>query len=182
MNIDEFFNGLKQSVQTAFENTAVYQGEIIAEDFKRQLVEGIKSESISTSQGWKPLNPDYFAKKVKLGLDRRTLIASGEYIKNILTTAPIISNNDVTYKVYPSNLPVKASPVNKNPSPSLTYAKLAIEHEYGVQSRNLPPRPHWGPAKTMMAAKSKQLAESMQIEFNKNINTEAKKLLANIAK
>lgn len=87
---------------------------------------------------WQPLSERYMAYKKKKGLDLRTLIATGTYVRSIEARPRRYRGVIVSYEVGP--------PRGIHQPSGLTYRKLARLHEYGSRAANIPPRPIWNPA------------------------------------
>lgn len=89
-----------------------------------------------------PLSPRWAAIKRRKGLDSRTLIATGHYVKNIR----VLHRFDRKARTHTWQVGAPASmrartPENK--TADITLQELAGIQEFG--SRNVPARPHWRP-------------------------------------
>lgn len=102
-----------------------------AEIFYEALIKNIEEQGIE----WKPLNPEYQAKKGLLGLDTRILIATGEYLSNIQIRS-IYKTGKVTRHVGVDSRTIHTSS-------GLKMSDLAIIHEYGTSDGRVPARPHY---------------------------------------
>lgn len=133
-------NGLSTHVYKNFSNVVkevqfeVFKGELnrVAHEAKRDLKKRITDQAFK----WKPLSPKYRKWKEKEGLDTRTLIATGKYLRSIR----------VTSKMYGNNLSYQLGTRKDTHGPSgMPYIQLAQLMEYGSRKRKLPARPHWRP-------------------------------------
>ena len=87
-------------------------------------------------------------------------------LENLLTNA--VKDLKITYEVSPPRTRIKPSKLNPNPSPKMTYEKLARIHEYGT--KKIPARPHWRPTTAAFQAKAPGLSKAMQKVFLEKID------------
>lgn len=123
-----------------------------AEIFYNTLMEVI------SEQNFKPLNPEYKARKSLLGLSTNILMATTEYVSSIkirrINSGSALSSRHVG---------VDANAVH---SPSgMPMSELAIIHEYGTSDGRIPPRPHyttaWGRCKDKVRQNTLAYARSI---------------------
>ncbi len=166
MKMDEFFRQLENAIRDSWIEMATQQGAQIADSYKSDLVNAIRAQKYF----WPPLNKRYLERKRKLGLDLRKLIATGEYLKAIRVKMNGVSlqNLKITYEVSPPRTRIKPSKLNPNPSPKMTYERLARIHEYG--KGKIPARPHWRPTTAAFQAKAPGLSKAMQKVFLEKID------------
>jgi hypothetical protein len=108
-----------------------------------------------------PLTQKYAEWKEKEGLDKRILIATGDYVKSIHVQRSS-TGRDLGKLVAASKRGKKISkeegkdkdkcvaytvtvPDGIHKPSGLPYSVLAKIHEFGSKKRNIPARPHWGP-------------------------------------
>jgi len=166
-------NGLGTHVYQNFSNVVknaqveVFKGELkrVAHEAKRDLKKRIADQAFK----WKPLSPKYKARKERLGLDPRTLIATGKYLKSIR----------VASRMYGNNLSYQLGTRKDTHGPSgLPYIELARLMEYGSRKRKLPARPHWRPTirkyrrlqQSRIKAAHKQVAKLILKQSNSSLS------------
>jgi len=177
MKLDAFFDCMNKAFKRALVDAAVWEGRFIAEGYKASLVKNVKAQKFKDGgngfPAWKPLNRAYAARKEKLGLDNRMLIASGNYLKEIKVRLPRIDDVNVTYIVEPSTKTVRNQKMS-----DFTYGWLSVVLERGSVSRNIPPRPHWGPTGAEFANRHSEFAEKLQRKFVKEFDIRIKDCLS----
>lgn len=177
MKLEDFFDCMNKAFKRSFIDAAVWEGRLIVEDYKSSLIKNIKSQKfVDGGKGfpeWKPLSPPYAARKEKLGLDKRMLIATGKYLKEINVRLPIIDDLKVSYLVEPSKKTVYDQKVSE-----FTYSWLSAVLERGSVSRNIPPRPHWGPTKAEFENRRSEFAERLQKRFVKEFDLRIKECIS----
>lgn len=150
--------GFKQAVAKTLNKV----GSEIMRGVKEDLVRSIRDQTLN----WTPLNPNYKERKRRLKLDTRTLIATGNYYRSIRFRKADEQELSQTWVVDTPNTRIAPSALNPNPG-DLTYAKLAMIHEYGAGS--IPPRPHWLPATVKFQKSKEKYTAKINREFTKNL-------------
>lgn len=103
-----------------------------AELYMEKLVENIESQSLSFA----PLTQAYLNRKIALGLDKRTLIATSNYVSSIEIRSTGSIGGRMSMFVGPSEgTHVSGLPMNA----------IAAIHEYGTSDGRIPARPHYRP-------------------------------------
>ena len=177
MEFDAFFKCMNKSFKRSFLDAAAWEGRFIAEGYKSALVKNVKSQKHKEGgkgfDEWKPLNRAYAARKEKLGLDNRMLIATGKYLEEISVRLPRVDGEKVTYIVEPSKKAVAGQKTS-----DFTYGQLSVVLERGSVSRSIPPRPHWGPTGAEFANRYSEFAEKLQRRFIKDFDGKIKDCLS----
>jgi hypothetical protein len=177
MELEAFFKCMNTAFKRSFLDAAAWEGRFIAEGYKSTLVKNVKAQKYKEGGGgfaeWKPLNRAYAARKEKLGLDNRMLIATGKYLEEISVRLPRVDGEKVTYIVEPS----KKTVIGQNTA-DFTYGWLSVVLERGSVSRNIPPRPHWGPTGAEFANRRSEFAEKLQRRFIKDFDNRIKDCLS----
>jgi hypothetical protein len=193
MEIGKFFDALELAVMDAWYDASSVEGRKMAEGFKEDLIKRIKTQAYP----WKPLSPKYAKRKAKYKYDPRILIATGEYLKNIViiqevgfadtpvksldgsSTGPthyIKEPRQIRFTIKPSN--AKVNPSKLNPRPRITYEQLAKIHEHGSVSRKIPARPHFAPAIKEFTSKASEHAAHIQTAFSKRLEAALNHILS----
>lgn len=98
-----------------------------------RLISNIESQKFS----WAPLSQAYLNRKVMLGLDTRTLIATSNYISGIEIQDSIGVGGRLAMFVGPSPGATHVSGLSMN--------VIGGIHEYGTSDGRIPARPHYRP-------------------------------------
>lgn len=116
-----------------------------------------------------PLSPDYVDFKRRRGLDLRTMIATGNYLKHIAVHKDKTEEGTVGYFVgfRKTDMAVDA---DGNAVPDLPLWILALIHERGAQG--LAPRAHWQP---MLQILKKQIPEAAK-DIHRNVTKGLRKV------
>lgn len=132
------------------------------DQFGTDTIEILRTDIEHQSFNHKPLSPRYLAWKKAMKLDPRILIATKTYIRALKAPDPQAE----TYRVgqTPTQKQWVIGPPKGTHQPSgLPYVTLARRLEFGVVSRNLPPRPHWRPTFARMAGPVRFIARMRKI-------------------
>ncbi len=108
---------------------------LLREDAER-LADAVISEIQAQPSNWPPLNPDYLAHKLAVGLSPEMLKATEDYVGSIGVQRIYKGKTRVRIYVGVPNLDHRTAKMN--------YNDLGRIHEFGT--RKIPARPHWGPA------------------------------------
>lgn len=159
-----FFNAVHTSVLPVLKQETL----VIANDIKKDVVRRIRRQ-VGVKDP--PLSLKYAKRKIRYGLDFRTLIATEQYVRSI-----IVEETEYGARVGVKNIDHYGEPLSgRSPVPM---HKLAEWLEYGTtrpkvgrggpasgQQWYMPPRPHWRPAQAKFARElsltRKKLTESM---------------------
>jgi hypothetical protein len=125
----EFTNVLMRALEATWPEFVQRNGTEISQNFIGRVRDVIDKQE----QSWPPLNPAYLARKIRRGRDPRMLVSSKQYMNNF----EAVRVDAEHWKMGPKH--------NRHPEAHLTFEQLGMVHEYGAPSRNIPPRPHWGP-------------------------------------
>ncbi len=119
-----------------------------------------KPQSISKGKGvqgenepfdHQALSKTYARYKLRKGLDGRTLLALGDYVRSIEVFRSDRKDAGVTYRV-------RTKP-GKHYS-GLTYNELGLVHEFGSAKAQIPARPHWRPVAAATLKRFKRLTQA----------------------
>lgn len=163
---------IEQSVIQTAHNQVKAIAETTAEDLKRRI-ENQRFRSFKEN----PLSDEYAKKKARLGLDPRTMIATGHYKDAIKVTKV---GKTVYYVGFDANDVVMKFDENSGElvATDIPLTKLARWHEFGTQ--NMPRRPHWGPTfrrvKDVMRQLRKETGRVGIRELNRRLKMNKRKL------
>lgn len=101
---------------------------------RNRMVENILGQKYDHA----PLSPDYVKRKQKAGLDTRTLIATGQYVRSIKVWRVGVPGRGGRWVV---GIPAGLKHKGVDGKGQLDMNKLARILEFGTE--NIPPRPHW---------------------------------------
>lgn len=116
-------------VSDSFTRLAGSEGPKISAEYRFALTLGLRQQTYRHQA----LSPRYKAYKIRVGLDKRTLIATREYMSSIRwrQVTPMIWMVDV--------------PSRRHRTAKINMRKLARIHEYGTRNGLIPARPIWAP-------------------------------------
>lgn len=133
-----------------FENIAyfgLYYAEQALDETSSEIVDSVKTGIRRQSFPHVPLSRPYLQWKEKEGLDLRILVATKEYVNALEAPKPKQKRRAYGLDRIPDKQTWEVGPPEGYHSPSgMTYSQLAATHEFGVFTRNIPPRPHWRPS------------------------------------
>jgi len=108
----------------------------VAEDARDKLVEGIKEQVFQSFRQF-PLADETVARKERLGLDGRVMMATGHYVNSI----KVVQEDENTFRV---GFEEGEKAVDEQGRPvDIELDQVARAHEFGTST--LPARPHWRP-------------------------------------
>jgi hypothetical protein len=163
---------LEKAIRAAVEDHAEKLVTDWAMEEKRAFIERIKKQKFASFKK-KPLSPKYLARKIAKGADRRTMIATGHYIRSIKLFRTRSGKRLLLRIGFPPN--AKAHDLDGK----RTTTPLAITiraNELGSAARNIPPRPHWRPFRLEMKARAKKLRIQIKKAVVKTVREELEKL------
>jgi len=99
---------------------------------------------------FEPLTTAYARYKLRNGLDGRTLIATGDYVRSIEIFRSETKEAGITYRV-------RTKPGRHYSG--LTFGELARVHEFGSSKAHIPARPHWRPVGSMALKRFRRLGQ-----------------------
>ena len=145
---EDIFKVVLDVFDRSFIHTSERVGKYIAKSFSNEIKDRIRHQTFRHQ----PLKIAYRNRKIKQGLDPRTLIATGEYVNHIRAR----KINATTYTV---GVP------NTIHSPSgLPYRSLARIHEFGTDK--IPARPHWRPMASIYMARKQRYEKLVEDLLN----------------
>jgi hypothetical protein len=121
-------------------------------EMAKQFADDLKAIISRQLIAWVPLSKGYARYKRRMGLDPRTLIATGKYVNSIQP----IQQPDGNWLVSVPNTPLGDGSKH-------TLRDLARWLEYGT--RTMPARPHWRPAKNVWRTKMYQLKHRLHFDL-----------------
>ena len=168
MKLENLGNTLEKAALEAWNDVVDQDGRQIANLFKDDLQKLVRAQS----EPWPPLSPKYLQRKIKLGMDQRMLIASGNYLKKIRALRAGVGR----WVVEPPDTIME--PTKLNPKPKFTYRQLAVVLESGSMTRNIPPRPHWDPMAEKYKGRTSEFERSLQKSFNRRLQKKLDRLFS----
>lgn len=125
--------------------------EPMLEEASEDFAEMVRTIIVRQKYKWKPLSKRWLKTKEKRGLDLRTHIATGEYLRSIRAIPRKRKGKIVSWGVSPGhhNLIHKSSGMRMH--------RLARLLEFGSKDKRMPARPHWRPAWSVFVRRRKKL-------------------------
>jgi hypothetical protein len=122
-----------------------------------------------------PLSPQYRARKIAMGRDGRTMIATRHYIESIRTKRTVLEKRDVTYHVG-FDKDTRARNLDGSTA-QIRLCEVAAVQEYGSAAAHIPARPHWRPHLVDMQQRAVTLRRSLVRQIVKWVTHELRKRL-----
>ena len=131
-------------------------------DFMR---DGIRFQRFASFQTY-PLTKGYVEWKVRMGLDRRVLISTGQYVNNIVYRM-------IKRGVYEVNVPENIAARDHKGDPiGLTLRVLGAIHEFGSASAHVPPRRHWRDGIQHAERRAQEAGHKIAVEAARRVRRE----------
>lgn len=147
---------------TAFKKEAQLRASKLIRELAEDLAEEAKDIILEQRYNWESLSSGYLAYKLRVGLDPRILIATGEYV-------------DEGIGHYEKDGIIFVGPMPGIHEPSgVPYVKLARWFEYGTET--MPARPLWGPLYRVALKRNKKLRKKIRADTKKAFNEKLKKV------
>jgi len=152
--IQPLADALGKSVDERFEDLL----HAYAKDCLKGFREAIRQQQF-TSFVEVPLSPSYAHFKEAVGLDERTMIATGTYVRNLRVWRGVNAEKGIEFHV---GFREGAMAVDRDGEETdFPLWKLALVQEFGSLNGNVPPRPHWMPYFRRLRRAMPQVAKSM---------------------
>lgn len=124
----------------------------VAEELLEYLTDTIENQRYK----WKPLKPDYLESKRRKGLDERIYVATGFFLEHI----EMWEDKDGVHVGFRPGIIHEPSGLELN--------VLARILEFGSARRNIPARPLWRPAFSVIRRRRREFARRLKISAQKN--------------
>lgn len=153
------------AVVREFSRVALETGKVavrlFAEQETRRFKERIKTQRF-TSFVDVPLSPSYLQHKINAGLDPRTMISTGHYVRSIR----VFQRNEPAYlKLRIGFHPRAQARTEDGKVAPIKLNLLAKVHEFGAETRNIPARPHWRPHLAEMRRRATAMRQTIKTEI-----------------
>lgn len=156
-------SGARQKVKRqlrVFKRSAVLRANEMARMYAGAIAAEMVDILVRQRYKLKPLSPEYLVRKVKKKLDRRILIATKFYLKNIAWWE---AGGRVYFGVRPGvmlsdNKDKRIKAPKKGSKQDIPLAVLVRAHEFG--NKRLPARPHWRSLVSRYVRKFPEFAEA----------------------
>lgn len=131
------------------------------------ITETVRDIILNQFGEWPPLNPEYLARKKKLGYDERILIATGQYVK-ALTVIKVMEEPKEGTKgskgIYRVGVGVRENATRRA---RVAMGQLMKWLEYGTT--RMPPRAHWRPVWEQFRVEMPRHAERIRLEILRDL-------------
>jgi len=159
------FSRIADSIRRSVATVADHELKKFAVEMRDFMRDGIRRQRFPSFQAY-PLSRGYMEWKKSVGLDRRVLIATGQYVNNIVY-------RKIRRGVYEVNVPENIAARDKDGRPvGVTLRVLGAIHEIGSAAAQVPPRRHWRDGIAHAEQRAQEVAQAVAVEAARQVRRE----------